>query len=80
MFKPTFQIRPEHVEQLMLKGSPMLLRSVGRVFGLGQEETDALSKGQMPTWVWCLAVGTAGFFVGAYVHNKWPGVTKPFGL
>jgi len=76
MLRPTVQITPEHLEQFALTGSPLLLNSLGRVFGLGQEEQRAIAQGGFPTWALVALAAGAGFLLGAYVHDRYPFVTK----
>lgn len=63
--------RPE-VQELAAKGSPKLLSMVGRAFGLGQAEQQALVKGNFPTWFWVTAGLTIGVVVGIQVQKRWP--------
>jgi hypothetical protein len=64
--------RPE-VQQLVNQGSPKLLSMVGRAFGLGQAEQQALVKGQFPTWLFLAAGLAVGFVVGIETEKRWPG-------
>jgi len=43
-------------------GSPLLLNAVGRAFGLGTDEQQALVTGQIPWWL----IGVVGVAVGAF--------------
>lgn len=53
-------------------GSPLILSSFGRLFGLGADEQRALLKGDFPRWA-VLAVGVGiGLVGGAYLHKKFP--------
>ena len=54
-------------------GSPTLLYGVGRLFGLGAAERQALfGGGGVPGWA-LLAVGlTAGAVIGVAAHRRWP--------
>lgn len=53
-------------------GSPLILSSFGRIFGLGDSEQKALLKGEFPRWA-VLAIGLgAGLVGGAYLHKKYP--------
>lgn len=53
-------------------GSPALVHAVGRVFGLGQAERAALSKGAVPSWVMLTFGLAAGFVAGVQVYRRWP--------
>jgi hypothetical protein len=53
-------------------GSPVLLHAVGRAFGLGQNERDALMKGAVPGWFWMVLGLTAGFYAGVQAQQRWP--------
>lgn len=59
-------------------GSPALVHAVGRVFGLGQAERDALSKGAVPGWVLVTLGITAGFVAGVQVYRRWPSKVPAF--
>lgn len=54
------------------EGSPTVLHAVGRAFGMGQAERDALSKGAFPVWLWIVLGGVAGVAVGVQVQKRWP--------
>jgi hypothetical protein len=54
------------------EGSPFILNAVGRVFGLGQEESSYLLKDGIPTWTWVVIALGAGFFAGVRVHKHYP--------
>ena len=54
------------------EGSPFILNAVGRVFGLGQEESSALFKDGLPTWTWVMIGLGAGFVVGVRVYKAYP--------
>lgn len=61
-------------------GSPLLVNSLGRLFGLGQEEQKALVKGEFPRWaVFAIGLG-AGVVAGIMVQRKFPSqVSKVLG-
>jgi hypothetical protein len=71
-------LTPTHLAdaaQVAESGSPVLLSAVGRAFGLGPAERDALGavgKGSLPAWFWVTVGLLAGFVAGARVHKKWP--------
>lgn len=60
------------IRQLTANGSPTLLRIVGRAFGLGTAEQDALVQGKIPAWLWVVAGFAGGAYAGAYAQKRWP--------
>lgn len=67
------QLPYAEVAEIAKNGSPMLLQAVGRAFGLGAEERDALrTRGSIPWWFWTAAGLAAGFVVGVRVYRAWP--------
>ncbi len=55
-------------------GSPLLVSSLGRLFGLGQDEQAALGRGEVPRWA-IFAVGAiAGSGLAVLVYKRAPGV------
>lgn len=53
-------------------GSPAVLQAVGRAYGLGAQERQALLDFGVPSWTW-LAVGVCvGVVAGIRVYKKWP--------
>ena len=54
------------------EGSPFILNAVGRVFGLGQEESSSLFKDGLPTWTWVVIGLGAGFFLGVRAEKNYP--------
>jgi len=53
-------------------GSPLILSSVGRLFGLGEAEQSALVRGEFPRWsifVIGLGLGAVG---GVFLQRKFP--------
>ena len=66
------QIPAEAVMHAATNGSPVLISSVGRLFGLGEEEQNALLKGEVPRWaIFALGIA-AGAAVGVFVQRKFP--------
>lgn len=66
------QIPAEAVMYAAQNGSPALISSVGRLFGLGEEEQSALVRGEVPRWaVFALGI-VAGAAVGVFVQRKYP--------
>jgi hypothetical protein len=59
-------------------GSPALVHAFGRVFGLGQAERDALSKGAVPGWALVTLGLAAGFVAGVQVYRRWPSKVPAF--
>lgn len=65
-------INMAQVAQVAQHGSPGLLAAVGRLYGLGQAERNALAKTGVPGWA-LLGLGVAaGFVIGARVQKRWP--------
>ena len=54
------------------EGSPVLLRAVGRVFGLGEAERKQLVDHGIPAWTLVVVVGALGVVAGAWAHQRWP--------
>lgn len=63
---------PAQVSQIAQGGSPLLLRAVGRVFGLGEVESAALTQGRIPGWVFLAGGLVAGVVAGARIQKRWP--------
>ena len=53
-------------------GSPMLLKAVGRAFGLGDAERTALRAGDVPVWLWVLGGAAVGVVAGVKAYQTWP--------
>lgn len=69
---PTVDIPYEQVVELAQNGSPLLVRSAGRLLGLGAAEQQALTTTGIPRWA-VLTVGLGlGFFVGAWAYRRYP--------
>ena len=62
----------EQLAEVAKHGSPAMLSAVGRLFGLGQGEQQALVNGKFPAWSVLLVGLAGGFVVGAYAYRKWP--------
>lgn len=62
-------------------GSPLLINSMGRLFGLGETEQQALAKGEFPRWaIFVLGIG-AGLAAGVFAQRRWPAtVSKVTGV
>jgi hypothetical protein len=54
------------------EGSPLLLKAVGRAFGLADPEMDALKKGNLGGWFWMVLGLGVGVVVGARAYKAWP--------
>jgi len=71
-------INPSHimVAQQAIKageeGSPMLLKAVGRLCGLGTEEQQALGRGGVPGWLWGAVGLSGGVMLGAVLYRRYP--------
>jgi hypothetical protein len=63
----------EKLEQIATSGSPLLLRSIGRLYGLGEAEQNALARGRIPGWSLLLVGIGGGFVAGALAYRTWPG-------
>lgn len=61
------------VQKIAASGSPALLNIAGRAIGLGQAETNALVKGNIPSWFWATAGVLGGIVIGIQIHKRWPG-------
>lgn len=60
------------VAKMATSGSPVLLQAVGRIYGLGEEERDALLEFGIPAWTW-LAIGVCvGAVAGIRAYKQWP--------
>lgn len=53
-------------------GSPALVSSFGRLFGLGQEEQAALVKGNIPRWAVFALGAVAGAALAVVVYQQAP--------
>jgi hypothetical protein len=60
------------VQKLANSGSPALLHFVGRAFGLGQSERNALATGGIPGWVWGTFGILGGIVIGIHIQKRWP--------
>jgi hypothetical protein len=61
--------------QLAEHGSPLLVKSLGRVFGIGPAERAALGQNgarSVPVWIWVSVGLAAGFVAGARIQRRWP--------
>lgn len=65
-------IDSQQMADIAANGSPMLLRSVGRIAGLGHGEQTALANGGIPSWAVGVACLVGGVFLGAYMARRWP--------
>ncbi len=62
----------EQLVGLVRDGSPFLLGSLGRLFGLGQSEQGALVRGEVPRYA-VLGLGlVVGFAVGVLIYHHYP--------
>jgi hypothetical protein len=64
-------LSPQDMQQLATQGSPMLLQAVGRAFGLGDAERNALTNGKIPAWFWIATGLGLGFVAGVRIHKRW---------
>ena len=53
-------------------GSPFVLRSLGRLYGLGDVEQNLVATRGVPGWIWFSVALAAGFVIGARVQAQWP--------
>ena len=65
-------IPAETVIRVAKNGSPDLLSSVGRLFGLGTDEQQALMRGEVPRWAMFALGVAAGVAAGVFVQRKYP--------
>ena len=74
MIDPT-RIDYAAVARVAESGSPILLRALGRLYGIGANERDALgAEGTgVPPWAWAVLAFGAGIVAGARVQKRWPG-------
>jgi hypothetical protein len=68
---PKPQVSYADAIQIAREGSPILLGAVGRLFGLGTVERQALSQGRIPWWTWLVAGTAVGVVVGIRVDKKY---------
>lgn len=61
-----------HVAQ---NGSPLLLSALGRLYGIGPSEREALGADGtgVPTWTWAALAFVAGYVIGVRVYKAYPG-------
>ena len=66
----------EIARDVAANGSPLLLQAVGRAFGLGAAERQALAGpgkgGGVPGWFWLTAGLAIGVVAGVRVYRAWP--------
>ncbi len=62
----------QHAARAAQHGSPGLVAAIGRLYGLGQAERDALAGGRIPGWAWAVLGMGAGVVIGVRVYRKWP--------
>lgn len=59
-------------------GAPGAVKAVGRLFGLGQNERDALARGGVPGWAWAALGLGVGIIAGVRIHKSWPNKVPKF--
>lgn len=69
---------PNDLQQLSQMGSPALLKAVGRAFGLGDAEQQALKNGNLPAWFWVTIGVLGGVVVGIQVQKRFPNKVPEF--
>ena len=72
------QVPMNEIQEIARNGSPQILHMVGRAFGLGQDERNALTQGKFPVWFWIATGGLVGIVAGMYAHKKWPNQIDKF--
>lgn len=72
------QIPAEAVMRAATNGSPALISSVGRLFGLGEGEQSALIRGEVPRWAVFALGAVAGAAIGIFVQRKYPEQVSKF--
>ena len=60
------------LSRMASKGSPSMLRFVGRAFGLGTAEQDALVQGAFPGWFWAVLGAVGGAYGGVQLQRHYP--------
>jgi hypothetical protein len=64
----------QSIQSLSEVGSPALVSSFGRLFGLGSDEQRALAKGEVPRWAVFALGALAGSVVAVALYKRAPGV------
>lgn len=59
----------------MNSGSPAILRSVARVWGLGENEIQAITNDGIPSWAIVLLSGIGGVLIGIAIQRRYPKAT-----
>jgi hypothetical protein len=74
--KPSVNIPYDTLHKVATQGSPVLLRAVGRLAGLGAAESEQLMNGGIPKWAIAVVGIGAGFIAGAWAAQLWPSHMK----
>jgi hypothetical protein len=69
------QVDPAAVVNVAQNGSPLLLSALGRLYGIGPGERQALGEDGtgVPTWTWAMLAFATGCVVGARFYKSYPG-------
>lgn len=74
MIKPN--VSYSDLERLSNDGPDLIMRGLGRVFGLGPAERRALAGKTntpgVPGWAWATLAFGAGFVAAARIERRWP--------
>lgn len=60
------------IQETVSQGSPGLVRTFGRAFGLGQAEQTALAAGAVPWWLWVTFGVGVGVIAGVQLQKRAP--------
>jgi hypothetical protein len=72
IINPQVPLPAEYISGAVTHGSPGLIRTVGRAFGLGQAEQQALATGAVPWWLWVTFGLGVGLVAGVQLQKHAP--------
>lgn len=72
IINPQVPLPAEYISNTVTHGSPGLVRTFGRAFGLGQAEQTALAAGAVPWWLWVTFGLGVGVVAGVQLQKRWP--------
>lgn len=67
-----FASNAQAIAGLAESGSPIIVSSFGRLFGLGNSEQAAFARGELPRWAAFGLGAVAGAFVAVMLYRKAP--------